>query len=32
MGQRSDWKGILASPLPAPGVDDLPPASGTVRP
>ena len=32
MGRRSDWKGILASPLPAPGADDLPPASGTVRP
>jgi multidrug efflux system outer membrane protein len=32
MGQRSDWKGILASPLPAPGADDLPPSPGAVRP
>ena len=32
MGRRSDWKGILESPLPAPGVDDLPPSSGAVRP
>jgi outer membrane protein, multidrug efflux system len=32
MGRRSNWKGILASPLPAPGADDLPPDSGTVRP
>ena len=32
MGQRSDWKGMLEAPLPAPDADDLPNSSGTVRP
>lgn len=29
MGRRSDWKGILAEPLPPPGADALPTAEGT---
>ncbi len=30
MGERSDWKDLLSAPLPAPGVDALPP--GTAKP
>ncbi|WP_442284533.1 efflux transporter outer membrane subunit [Variovorax sp. M-6] len=29
MGRRSDWKGLLAAPLPAPGDAVLPPPEGT---
>ena len=32
MGQRSDWKGLLAAPLPPPGADAPPNPSGTARP
>jgi NodT family efflux transporter outer membrane factor (OMF) lipoprotein len=32
MEQRSDWKGMLAAPLPAPGADAQPTSSGTARP
>jgi multidrug efflux system outer membrane protein len=32
MEERSDWKGILAVPLPAPGEDAQPDLPGTVRP
>jgi len=32
MGQRSDWKGVLAAPLPAPDADDRPNPSGTAGP
>lgn len=32
MGRRSDWKDMLAAPLPAPGVDAPTPSSGTARP
>lgn len=32
MGQRSDWKGVLAAPLPAPDADAQPNLSGTARP
>ena len=31
MGRRSDWKGLLAAPLPPPG-DDAPPTSEGTRP
>jgi len=29
MGRRSDWKGLLAAPLPPPGADALPTSEGT---
>ena len=29
MGRRSDWKGLLAEPLPPPGADELPTPEGT---
>ena len=29
MGRRSDWKGLLAVPLPPPGADALPTPEGT---
>lgn len=29
MGRRSDWKGLLAAPLPPPGADALPTPEGT---
>lgn len=29
MGRRSDWKGMLAAPLPPPGADALPTSEGT---
>lgn len=29
MGRRSDWKGLLAVPLPPPGADELPTPEGT---
>jgi outer membrane protein, multidrug efflux system len=32
MEQRSDWKGMLPVPLPAPGDDAPPTPSGTARP
>ena len=32
MNQRSDWKGILSAPLPAPDVEAPPNSSGTGRP
>ena len=32
MGQRSDWKGLLAAPLPAPGADTQQLPSGTATP
>ena len=32
MNQRSDWKGILSAPLPAPDGDAAPNSSGTARP
>ena len=33
MSQRSDWKGILAAPLPPAGADDVPPTpAGAARP
>ena len=32
MEQRSDWKGVLAAPLPAPDADVQPNLSGTARP
>jgi len=32
MNQRSDWKGVLEAPLPAPGADALPNSSGTAKP
>jgi len=32
MTRRSDWKGMLAAPLPAPGADLPPPPSGAARP
>lgn len=32
MNQRSNWKGMLAAPLPTPGADDQPNASEMVRP
>jgi NodT family efflux transporter outer membrane factor (OMF) lipoprotein len=32
MGERSDWKGVLSAPLPAPGADVQPNSSGTARP
>ena len=32
MGRRSDWKGILSAPLPAPGADAVPSSSRTERP
>ena len=32
MEQRSDWKGVLSAPLPAPGTDAQPNSSGTARP
>jgi outer membrane protein TolC len=32
MGERSDWKGLLAAPLPPPGADAQPNTSGTARP
>ena len=32
MNQRSDWKGILSAPLPAPDSDVAPNSSGTGRP
>jgi multidrug efflux system outer membrane protein len=31
MGRRSDWKGLLAAPLPAPGTD-MPRAAGEAKP
>ncbi|MDM0081688.1 efflux transporter outer membrane subunit [Variovorax sp. J31P179] len=32
MGQRSDWKSLLAAPLPAPATDTISPSPGTRRP
>lgn len=32
MGERSDWKGLLAAPLPPPGADAQPNTPGTARP
>ena len=32
MRRRSDWKGMLAAPLPAPGTDAQPNRSGTAKP
>ena len=32
MGRRSDWKDLLAAPLPAPGADALPTPQGGARP
>jgi outer membrane protein, multidrug efflux system len=32
MGQRSDWKGMLAAPLPAPGADARQDSPGTAEP
>jgi outer membrane protein TolC len=32
MNQRSDWKGVLSAPLPAPDADVQPNLSGTARP
>ena len=32
MNQRSDWKGLLEAPLPAPDADALPNSSGTAKP
>ena len=32
MNQRSDWKGMLSAPLPAPGDDARPTPSGAARP
>jgi outer membrane protein, multidrug efflux system len=32
MGERSDWKGLLAAPLPPPGDDAQPNTPGTARP
>lgn len=32
MGRRSDWKGMLTAPLPAPGADAQPTPSGAAKP
>ncbi|MGJ7512022.1 efflux transporter outer membrane subunit [Variovorax sp. GT1P44] len=32
MGLRSDWKGLLAAPLPSPGTGTIPNSPGTPRP
>jgi outer membrane protein TolC len=32
MGQRSDWRDLLAAPLPAPGADAQPNSAGAARP
>lgn len=32
MARRSDWKDLLAAPLPAPGTDTIPTSPGTQRP